>query len=112
MFPYSPAPMDYTSGRYAFDSGWWMVSRCESFVKDYPAGKQTTCYVNPNHPWDAVVVRDVHVINKNSIGFSFMALVSLAVCFGLLIHIRAVMRGIKPEDEWGSITPIRHPTIA
>ena len=40
------------------------------------------------------------VINKDSIGFSFIALVSLAVCFGLLIHIRAVMRGTKPEDEW------------
>ncbi|MGO9262321.1 MAG: hypothetical protein ACLQU1_39475 [Bryobacteraceae bacterium] len=88
----------YTNERFAFDSAWWTASRSKAFVADYPAGKRTSCYVNPNPPYDAVLVRDVHVINPNSIGFSGLALASLVVCLGLLIRICAVMRGAKPEE--------------
>jgi hypothetical protein len=88
----------YTNERFAFDSAWWTASRSRSFVADYPAGKRTSCFVNPNPPHDAVLVRNVHVINPDSIGFSGLALASLVVCLGLLIHICAVMRGAKPEE--------------
>jgi len=99
-FPSSPQPIEFTSERFAFDSAWWPDSRKKSFVASNPAGKQTTCYVNPEHPWDAVMVRELHLVNIDSSTFSVLALLSLAACVGLVIHIRAVVRGTKPEDEW------------
>lgn len=57
VFKYSVDQKEYQSDTYCFTS---MSSNTanrwkQQVVKDHPAGKQTTCYVNPSNPAEAVI---------------------------------------------------------
>ena len=59
VFAYSVANQEHHSERYCFSQmssntadGWK-----RRVIADHPAGKQTTCFVNPNDPTDAVIER-------------------------------------------------------
>ncbi len=59
VFKYSVAQQDYQSDTYCFSS---MGSNTANnwkrrVVRDHPAGKQTTCFVNPSNPEEAVIER-------------------------------------------------------
>lgn len=59
VFKYTVAQQDYQSDTYCFSS---MGSNTANnwkrrVVQDHPAGKQTTCFVNPSNPHEAVIER-------------------------------------------------------
>lgn len=59
VFKYTVNQQEYQSDTYCFTS---MSSNTANrwkrqVVKDHPAGKQTTCFVNPNDPTEAVIER-------------------------------------------------------
>jgi hypothetical protein len=61
LYRYHVAGVSYRSNRFSLTEGGTMSGDSrERFVKDqYPAGTETTCYVNPADPADAVLSRRV-----------------------------------------------------
>jgi hypothetical protein len=57
-YRYAWADRHYTSLRYSFVAGSWNGRRRnEAIVQQYPAGKETVCFVNANAPAEAVLNR-------------------------------------------------------
>ena len=60
VYHYSFGGRTYTSKRYLFAASSSVQSRVRGIVKEYPPGKRTVCYVNPNAPAEAVIHRGLN----------------------------------------------------
>jgi len=80
LYSYSWKGEPYQGTRFAWDeSSYGSRASIENWMKPYPVGKQTTCFVNPDAPRDAVLVRDFPKISLFIIGFG-MVFVVVGTC--------------------------------
>lgn len=97
VYAYSVQGKEYRSGRYTFlggsSSGY---AGKAAIVRQYPEGKQTTCYINPHNPAEAVLNREVGA----DLLFGLIPLVFMAV--GLIGAIYSIRKG--PDNGPGAVS--------
>ncbi len=100
VYHYTVGGHEYTGNRYGFVSGSSSGrSGKEEAVARLPAGTETTCYVNPDDPTDAVLNREF----SRDMLFGLIPLVFVAVGLGgILIAGIAIRRGAvaKGISQW------------
>jgi len=86
LYRYSVGGREYKSNRYGFMGG--SSSGYEgkaAVVRQYPPGRETVCYVNPNQPWEAVLNRRF----TKDMWFGLIPLTFLFIgCAGLVFAFR------------------------
>ena len=92
-FEYVANGLPYPGKSYDFTSLNRPKKRCKEIVDAYPAGMQTSCFVNPDDPEDAVIVR--------SYDFSWLGTIMSLVFagIGLAIAVAALFYSPKPSNS-------------
>ncbi|RME94613.1 MAG: DUF3592 domain-containing protein [Verrucomicrobia bacterium] len=92
----------YRSSRYTFlDASTSNRSGMEAIVRRYPGGKATVCYVNPNNPSEAVLVREW----TGAMWLGLLPLIFVAVgAGGVLWGIRRLRGGAAPVTAGAAVS--------
>ncbi len=103
LFSYQIGGETYKSSRYSFFGGSDSdYSDKKAFVDAHPAGTETTCFVNPDEPLDAVLVRDNY-------GMAWFALIPgvfvLVGAAGLLWSLSMLRKRKVSKPDYGVSFP-------
>jgi hypothetical protein len=86
VYHYSFDGRTYTSKRYLFSASSSVQSRVLRIVKQHPPGTRTVCYVNPNAPTEAVMLRGLNPeMGFGAIGLPFLLLGGAGLYFATVI---------------------------
>ncbi len=95
FFAYRHGGQDYRSNRYNFQDFYSSGYEAKAeVVARYPPGKRTVCYVNPDKPFEAVLIRDF------SAGYlvGLVPLIFVAAGLGgLLFFLKTEVKGRRPS---------------